>query len=72
MNIVTNDVVSLMNHFKYVIMPKEVTVTKFLRSRHGWKKSRIFSNWKRFCGKQQCASEKKAEKKAKKSIKKVW
>ena len=44
-------------------MPNEVTVTKFLRSKH---KRDNFSNEKYFCGKQQYPSKKKAEKKAKK------
>ena len=45
-------------------MPNEVTVTKFLRSKH---KRDNFSNEKYFCGKQQYASKKKSRKESKKS-----
>ena len=45
-------------------MPNEVTVTKFLRSKH---KRDNFSNEKYFCGKQQYASKKKQKRKQKKS-----
>ena len=70
LNFYTNYFAALINELNCVIMPKEVSFTKFLRSRHRWKKRGFFQIGNIFAGNSSALRKKKQKRKWKKWRKK--